>query len=97
MSLNFTRAYGDDKHYRKTLHKALTSVTDLPETIGDALVTFEKEEGTLESLDDAIEKYEIQLARVNEKRKRLAVKEEHDHLTAGKRDLKRKVRNIDFL
>ena len=44
-----SRAYGDHKHCRKILGRALNSVTDWPEYIVDAYIQYEREEGTLDS------------------------------------------------
>ncbi|XP_071037200.1 squamous cell carcinoma antigen recognized by T-cells 3 [Parasteatoda tepidariorum] len=51
---NFERLYGDADHYRKTLLQALSSVNDWPETFLELLITFEREEGTLESLEKSL-------------------------------------------
>ncbi len=40
------RSFGDHKHCRKILQRALNSVTDWPESICDAYIIFEREEGT---------------------------------------------------
>ena len=37
--------FGDSKHCRKILQKALNSVTDWPESITQAYINFEREEG----------------------------------------------------
>lgn len=39
------RAYGDNKHCRKLLNRALNVVTDWPEAIVEAMINFEREEG----------------------------------------------------
>jgi hypothetical protein len=42
---NLLRAYGDNKHCRKLLNRALNVVTDWPEGIVEAMINFEREEG----------------------------------------------------
>ena len=37
--------YGDNKHCRRVLQRALNSVTDWPESVVDAYINFEREEG----------------------------------------------------
>lgn len=39
------RVYGDSKHCRRVLQRALNSVTDWPESIVDAYINFERLEG----------------------------------------------------
>ena len=43
--LKFFRTYGDNKHCRRVLQRALNSVNDWPESIIDAYINFEREEG----------------------------------------------------
>ncbi|KAK3597200.1 hypothetical protein CHS0354_003704 [Potamilus streckersoni] len=69
------RAYGDSKHCRRVLQRALNSVTDFPESIVDAYINFEREEGTLDQYDQAVMKCESQMQRVNERREKVAEKE----------------------
>ena len=45
MLILLCRANGDNKHCRKLLQRALNSVTDWPESIVEAYVNFEREEG----------------------------------------------------
>jgi len=40
-----TRAHGDVKHCRKLFQRILNSVSDWPESISEAYVQFEREEG----------------------------------------------------
>ncbi|GFQ70924.1 squamous cell carcinoma antigen recognized by T-cells 3 [Trichonephila clavata] len=65
---NFERLYGDASHYRKLLLQALSCASDWQESFVDLLITFEREEGTLESLQKSLAKCETQMQRVNEKR-----------------------------
>ncbi|XP_013783856.1 squamous cell carcinoma antigen recognized by T-cells 3-like [Limulus polyphemus] len=82
---NLERAYGDDKHYRRVLLRGLHSATDWPETIGEILINFEREEGTLESLDSSIEKYDAQIKRLQEKRQKIEEKEAERQYQASER------------
>ncbi|ESO95367.1 hypothetical protein LOTGIDRAFT_188648 [Lottia gigantea] len=70
------RAYGDNKHCRKLLQKALNSVTDWPESITQAYINFEREEGTLEDYDVAVGRCEAQLDRLTDRKAKAAEKEE---------------------
>ncbi|XP_037565878.1 squamous cell carcinoma antigen recognized by T-cells 3 isoform X2 [Dermacentor silvarum] len=72
---NFERTFGDDKHYRKVLFRGMYAAVDWPETLGDLLLRFEREEGTLETLDVATEKYEAHMRRVLDKREKAAARE----------------------
>nr|XP_050029161.1 squamous cell carcinoma antigen recognized by T-cells 3-like isoform X1 [Dermacentor andersoni] len=72
---NFERTFGDDKHYRKVLFRGMYAAVDWPETLGDLLLLFEREEGTLETLDVATEKYEAHMRRVLDKREKAAARE----------------------
>ncbi|KAJ8312590.1 hypothetical protein KUTeg_009963 [Tegillarca granosa] len=69
------RAYGDNKHCRKVLQRAMNSVSDWPETIVDAWIEFERVEGTLEQYDLAVSRCEAQMERINERREKAAEKE----------------------
>ncbi|XP_060070147.1 squamous cell carcinoma antigen recognized by T-cells 3-like [Ylistrum balloti] len=69
------RMYGNNKHCRKVLTKALNSVTDWPESIVEAYTNFEREEGNMEDYDIAVTKCEAQMARIMERRQQAAEKE----------------------
>ncbi|KAL8580978.1 hypothetical protein ACOMHN_017544 [Nucella lapillus] len=69
------RTFGDVKHCRRILQRAVNSVTDWLECITQAYVDFEREEGTLEDYEAALAKCEAQLARVNERKAKAAEKE----------------------
>ncbi|XP_022340245.2 spliceosome associated factor 3, U4/U6 recycling protein-like isoform X1 [Crassostrea virginica] len=73
--LKIERAYGDNKHCRKLLNRALNVVTDWPESIVEAMINFEREEGDLEHYDAAVTKCEVHMDAVNKERKE-AEKEE---------------------
>ncbi|XP_053375966.1 squamous cell carcinoma antigen recognized by T-cells 3-like isoform X2 [Mercenaria mercenaria] len=66
----FERTYGDNKHCRRVLQRALNSVTDWPESIVDAYVNFERMEGNLEQCEQAVSKCEAQMERINERREK---------------------------
>ncbi|CAG2237408.1 SART3 [Mytilus edulis] len=70
------RCYGDNKHCRKLLQRALNSVSDWPESIVDAFINFEREEGDLEQYESALSKCNAQMDRIKERRKQAAEKEE---------------------
>ncbi|RUS77540.1 hypothetical protein EGW08_014694 [Elysia chlorotica] len=70
------RMFGDTKHCRRILQKALNSVTDWPESITHAYITFEREEGDLEQYDTAVAKCEAQMERINERRAKAVEKEQ---------------------
>lgn len=53
---------------RKSYQKALRVVTDWPEAVGNAWISYEQEEGTLEQWELACEKYGAQLTAVQKKR-----------------------------
>ncbi|CAM9963881.1 unnamed protein product, partial [Lampetra fluviatilis] len=69
------RAFGDVQHARRALHRAVQCTSDYPEHICEALLTFEREEGTLEDWDAACQKIETKLKRVSEQRAKAAEKE----------------------
>ena len=62
------RAFGDHKHCRKILQRALNSVNDWPESICDTYISFEREEGTLEQYDVAVTRVDAQMKRIKERR-----------------------------
>ncbi|GFR93553.1 squamous cell carcinoma antigen recognized by T-cells 3, partial [Elysia marginata] len=70
------RMFGDNKHCRRILQRALNSVTDWPESITHAYITFEREEGDLEQYDTAVARCEAQMERVNERRAKASEKEQ---------------------
>ncbi|GFO32792.1 squamous cell carcinoma antigen recognized by t-cells 3 [Plakobranchus ocellatus] len=70
------RMFGDVKHCRRILQKALNSVTDWPESITQAYINFEREEGDLEQYDTAVARCEAQMERINERRAKAAEKEQ---------------------
>lgn len=61
------RAYGDAKHCRKVLARAINSATDWPELVFEACLRFEREEGSLETFVDVRTKIEQQRARLAER------------------------------
>ncbi|XP_076344868.1 spliceosome associated factor 3, U4/U6 recycling protein-like isoform X2 [Tachypleus tridentatus] len=88
---NLERMHGDDKHYRRVLLRGLHSATDWPETLGEMLINFEREEGTLESLDSSTEKYEAQMKRLHERRQKIEEKEAERQYQASERKKQMKV------
>ncbi|XP_063971619.1 squamous cell carcinoma antigen recognized by T-cells 3-like isoform X1 [Lytechinus pictus] len=73
--VNLERRFGDTKHVRKTFHRAIHSVSDWPETVFEAFLNFEREEGTLETWCSAVKRVETQMKRVTEQRNRAAEQE----------------------
>ncbi|KAI1715542.1 prp18 domain-containing protein [Ditylenchus destructor] len=61
------RHFGDLVHTRRLLYIAVNSVTDKPFDVFAALVQFEREEGTLEELDKAVEKVNAQAKRISDR------------------------------
>jgi RNA recognition motif-containing protein len=55
--ITLEKIYGDTKHLRRLLPRALDRTKDWPEGIGEAWIQFEREEGTLDSLEEAEKKY----------------------------------------
>ena len=84
----FERCYGDNKHCRKVLQRALNSVSDWPESIVEAFINFEREEGNLEQYEQTLGKCNAQMERIKERRKIAAEKEEEQkskHTKSGKK------------
>ncbi|KAI8499732.1 Squamous cell carcinoma antigen recognized by T-cells 3 [Branchiostoma belcheri] len=69
------RSFGDVERSRKVLQKAVSKASDWPESVCEALINFEREEGTLETYDNAVARCEAQLKRVQERRAKQAEKE----------------------
>ncbi|XP_067033706.1 squamous cell carcinoma antigen recognized by T-cells 3-like isoform X1 [Acropora muricata] len=72
---NILRCCRDIKKCRKILQRAVQSASDNPEMVIQALLSFEREEGTLEDWDAAFSRCRVQLLRVNERRQKVAEKE----------------------
>lgn len=73
---NLEKCFGDDAHYRKILFKALQTVKDWPESIGQIILQYEDEEGlSIQEQDEALHQYEKVMKRTNERRQALAEKE----------------------
>uniref|UniRef100_A0A1I7VQM3 RRM domain-containing protein n=1 Tax=Loa loa TaxID=7209 RepID=A0A1I7VQM3_LOALO len=62
---NLERFFGDINNARKLLYKAVNSTSDHPYTVFDALIQFEREVGTIEDLDKALQKVNAQAARIS--------------------------------
>ena len=62
--IGMEKALGDTKHLRKLYPKALEKCRDSPETIGEMWLQFEREEGSLEQLEEAERKVEKRMDRV---------------------------------
>ncbi|XP_077995883.1 spliceosome associated factor 3, U4/U6 recycling protein-like [Glandiceps talaboti] len=72
---NFERAYGDNKHCRKVLVKAVNSTSDWPELVCEALTNFERQEGSIEQYEAAVDRVENQMKKVNDRRTKAAEQE----------------------
>lgn len=84
------RCYGDTKHLRKLFPKALTSVKDWPESIANAWINFERDEGTLEQMEICEVKTKERLDKVAEERKNsvhFSTAPEETSKKAGKRKI----------
>ncbi|VDN26992.1 unnamed protein product [Gongylonema pulchrum] len=62
---NLERYFGELNNARKLYYRAINSASDHPFTVFDALIQFEREVGTLQELDKALEKVNAQAARVS--------------------------------
>ncbi|XP_038059123.1 squamous cell carcinoma antigen recognized by T-cells 3-like isoform X2 [Patiria miniata] len=82
---NLERSYGDPKHCRKILHRAITAVSDYPECLFEALINFEREEGTFETWEGALKRVETQMVRVNAMRAKQATKDEQNAVKEANR------------
>ncbi|KAH9515146.1 Squamous cell carcinoma antigen recognized by T-cells 3, partial [Bulinus truncatus] len=99
------RMFGDSKHCRRILQKALNSVTDWPESITEAYIQFEREEGNLEQYDTAVVKCEAQMERINERRAKTEQSQQEikkkgnkiNEAAAGERTGKKKRKNVDTI
>ena len=68
--ISLERCYGDTKHLRKLYQKALTSVKDWPESIANAWLDFERDEGTLEQMEFCEARTKEKLDKVAEERQK---------------------------
>lgn len=62
--IEMERRFGNIDNTRRLFYIAVNSVTDKPHEIFSAFIQFEREEGTLEELDKALEKVNSQARRV---------------------------------
>ncbi|XP_029163172.1 LOW QUALITY PROTEIN: squamous cell carcinoma antigen recognized by T-cells 3-like [Nylanderia fulva] len=68
--ISLEKCYGDTKHLRKLYQKALASVKDWPESVVNAWIDFERDEGTLEQMELCEAKTKEKLDKVNEERQK---------------------------
>lgn len=92
---NILRSCRDIKKCRKVLQRAVQSASDNPEMVIQALLSFEREEGTLEDWDAAFSRCRVQLLRVNERRQKVAEKEVARAKAEEEAQEKRKQANAD--
>ncbi|KAK2180910.1 hypothetical protein NP493_420g02015 [Ridgeia piscesae] len=69
------RSHGNHKHCTKILQDAVNSVSDWPESLFEAYINYEREEGSLQDYDDAVVRCESQQKRVENRRAKAAEKE----------------------
>uniref|UniRef100_A0A915PK10 RRM domain-containing protein n=1 Tax=Setaria digitata TaxID=48799 RepID=A0A915PK10_9BILA len=62
---NLERFFGSINNARKLLYRAINSASDHPYITFDALIQFEREVGTIEELDKALEKVNAQASRIS--------------------------------
>ncbi|XP_034948650.1 squamous cell carcinoma antigen recognized by T-cells 3 [Chelonus insularis] len=72
--VSLERCYGDTKHLRKLFQKALTAVKDWPESVANAWIDFERDEGTLEQMEFCEIKTKEKLQKVMEERQKTQAK-----------------------
>ncbi|XP_066592775.1 squamous cell carcinoma antigen recognized by T-cells 3-like [Prorops nasuta] len=83
--ISLERCYGDTKHLRKLYQKALTSVKDWPESIANAWIDFERDEGTLEQMELCELKTKEKLEKVAEERQKSQQMSQYESSTAQHR------------
>ncbi|XP_054004935.1 squamous cell carcinoma antigen recognized by T-cells 3-like [Hylaeus anthracinus] len=76
--ISLERCYGDTKHLRKLYQKALTAVKDWPESIANAWINFERDEGTLEQMEHCEAKTKEKLEKVAEERQKIQQTSNHE-------------------
>ncbi|VDK73019.1 unnamed protein product [Onchocerca ochengi] len=62
---NLERFFGNINNARKLLYRAINSASDHPYAVFDTLIQFEREVGTIEELDKALEKVNAQANRIS--------------------------------
>jgi hypothetical protein len=72
--IELERSFGDLGKCRKLYHMSVNSVSDDPERVCDGLIQFEREQGTLETLQNAMVKCSSQLERIEERKKKAVEK-----------------------
>uniref|UniRef100_T1IRW8 RRM domain-containing protein n=1 Tax=Strigamia maritima TaxID=126957 RepID=T1IRW8_STRMM len=70
------RSRGDEKNLRNLYQKALQTVHDWPESIGEAWMSFESEQGTLYQWETAANKYDSRMKIIEAKRKKMETEAE---------------------
>ncbi|KAL3995359.1 RNA recognition motif family protein [Acanthocheilonema viteae] len=100
---NLERFFGDVNIARKLLYKAINSASDHPYMVFDALIQFEREVGTIEELDKALEKVNAQAARISlrpqknkveKSKKRKKENDENVEVKKRKEDVKEKEKKV---
>uniref|UniRef100_A0A0R3S7A8 RRM domain-containing protein n=1 Tax=Elaeophora elaphi TaxID=1147741 RepID=A0A0R3S7A8_9BILA len=100
---NLERFFGDINNARKLFYKAINSASDHPYAVYDALIQFEREVGTIEELDRALEKVNAQVTRISSRpqknkmensKKRKKEKDEDIEVKKRKKDMKEKEKKL---
>ncbi|XP_063980205.1 squamous cell carcinoma antigen recognized by T-cells 3-like [Diachasmimorpha longicaudata] len=84
--ITLEKCYGDTKHLRKLYQKALAAVKDWPESIANSWIDFERDEGTLEQVENCEIKSREKLEKIAEERGRAQDKGE-GKLEIGKKEM----------
>ncbi|XP_059487231.1 squamous cell carcinoma antigen recognized by T-cells 3-like [Neocloeon triangulifer] len=88
--IHMERACGDEKHLRKLFARALNSAKDWPEGIAEAWVSYEREQGCLESFEFCLEKVDERMERLKiqraKEREKLDARSQRDNKLKRKRD-----------
>ncbi|KAM0734267.1 Squamous cell carcinoma antigen recognized by T-cells 3 [Formica fusca] len=92
--ISLEKCYGDTKHLRKLYQKALASAKDWPESIINAWIDFERDEGTLEQMELCEAKTKEKLDKLKEQRQKAQVLFQDESSTQNKKASKRKATNI---
>ncbi|XP_071448809.1 squamous cell carcinoma antigen recognized by T-cells 3-like [Hetaerina americana] len=72
--IRLERTYGDCKHLRRLYTRALASATDWPETIGESWLAYERDDGTLDTLEMCENAVRLRIEKVVQERAMAAAK-----------------------
>ncbi|XP_049766694.1 squamous cell carcinoma antigen recognized by T-cells 3 [Schistocerca cancellata] len=88
--INLERLHGERKRLRSMFARALSSVQDWPESIYQAWINYERDEGTLDTLEDCDAKYKKCMEEVRKQREKESFKQEKKRTPDAKVKGKRK-------